>query len=240
VIAQYDYQYDPAGNIVQIHDATDPGFNRDFAYDDLQRLVTANSGASNSGGGRYAQSDPIGLRGGLSLYSYVAGNPITRFDPLGLVCDVVWWTDDVGGSWGPLVAHNFLTWPTGAFTFGPKGGANVITITNGMFNSVPGSVQIPTPNPTPPAADTPHDTYWSKPQPPSSCPNCKAAWQCLDNFAKSIMANPPSYCVMGTNCQTIVDSALSTCGLSKTPSTPSAPTNCAVVNGKTVCAGTGI
>jgi RHS repeat-associated protein len=54
VIAQYDYQEDAAGNITQIHDATDPVFNRDFAYDELQRLVTANSGASLWGTGMYS------------------------------------------------------------------------------------------------------------------------------------------------------------------------------------------
>ncbi len=53
-IADYNYAEDPGGNILQIHDAVDPTFNRDFGYDDLNRLTTANSGSALWGAGGYS------------------------------------------------------------------------------------------------------------------------------------------------------------------------------------------
>jgi len=58
----------------------------------------------SASGGLYIEADPIGLAGGLNIYSYVRGNPLTRADPMGLrdVIVAIWTSRFLEGSVGHI------------------------------------------------------------------------------------------------------------------------------------------
>lgn len=60
-----------------------------YADKETGNLYAMYRDAYSPGIGRFPQSDPIGLRGGLNTYAYVGGNPIGRIDPSGLASIVV-------------------------------------------------------------------------------------------------------------------------------------------------------
>jgi RHS repeat-associated protein len=86
---QASYDYDPYGKLISA-----PGSVPEFGYAGMQyhapsELYLTKYRAYDPHTGRWLSRDPIGEKGGINLYGYVGGNPVTWTDPSGLFAQAI-------------------------------------------------------------------------------------------------------------------------------------------------------
>ena len=83
-------QYDAWGNLLSGGDTTGPsGYRAQFGYytDHETGLILCGHRYYDPAAGRWLTRDPIGIAGGLNVYGYCGGDPVSFTDPWGLCWD---------------------------------------------------------------------------------------------------------------------------------------------------------
>jgi RHS repeat-associated protein len=121
VLASYDY--DPYGNPSRV--SKTGGIHADYRYAGLVNhaqsgLYLAHFRAYSPATGRWISRDPIGEAGGINLYAYVGGNPISRIDPF----ELDWQFSQSTGQWSHVDNQTGAVAPVGQGYSGTGEGRN--------------------------------------------------------------------------------------------------------------------
>jgi RHS repeat-associated protein len=127
------YTYDPYGVSTTTGEANTSSYQYTGRENDLANLYYYRNRYYAPGFGRFISEDLIGFGGGVNLYAYVGGNPVSFVDPLGL--DATTWNNTQGGRsrWSGPTNGNWggKCWSGGQYSCGSQSDGNAKSTDSG-------------------------------------------------------------------------------------------------------------